>query len=395
MMAGKIDLNRLIQDIDILSNSRPINRGKLEELSVEIALIETQNPLLNSARQKIEQLYSILMNESKGNVPLPQKEISPFPNGTKKVELKYIPEIQPYACALHAAVAIKEISTQFDPIFHWIAEGNSENLSKLQQKIVVEANQKEKSDREIEFKEIQGRFADWKISIDLIGTPEKDDVFLQGTHFERHLDTVHKHLIKTGNQVKIAWLKDTDSESFAVISKGRRAILFDSHSNQIQATDTPAALKSALATRLKKNSGGENSFFDFALGHEGVAVSIPAPKQMPPVLTRPPAAFRRAPVIRPAPTPFIRMHHFAGLPAALQPRRPVIAPVPIQRVPIGARIAAPAQPPTIINPAPPPPIAPAPAAQQENQGVLGWIREKIVAFIAAITALFNYIFQRR
>jgi hypothetical protein len=399
MITGKIDVNRLIHDIDILDNSRPINRGKLDELSVEIALIETQNPLVDSARKKIAQLYAMLRNESEGNaLRLHRLEIPPFPHGSKKAELKGMHEVQPYACAFHAAIAIKQISTQFDQIFHWIAEGNSENLSQLQQKIIAEANQQEKPENEIEFKQIQGHFARWQIAIDLVGTPEKEDVLLRGTHFQRHVETVHMHLIKTGNQVKVAWLKDTDSESFAVISKGRKAIFFDSHSNQIQATDTPEALKSALASRLKKNSGGENSFFDFALGHKVEAVPVPAPKQKPPVLLRPPASLPRAPVIRPAPTPIVRMNHFAAPPAARLYQIPTIGPVPPQRASIGARIAAPEQPSAVISPAPIAQLslpAPVPAAQQEHQGAWSWLRTKIATLIAGITALFNYIFQRR
>lgn len=180
---------------------------------------------------------------------------------------------RPGACTFHAVCALKELSTRFDQVFNWISENNSLELTTFQMDVILNKGldlYARACQRNREYQ--QG--ADFTHILPYLPSgirlvqPANHD---QLQPFQTRLNQVIDHLFASTPQTKTVWIKNGNEESFAVVSRGQRTIIFDSHKNEIIGTTTREAARAALEEKLLPFSheveGVDATPFDFALTH--------------------------------------------------------------------------------------------------------------------------------
>lgn len=181
-----------------------------------------------------------------------------------------MPGNQPSACTFHAIAAQQQIAQNFDGIYQQFLRGESHALSQFQQGVIREG------------------LAEYRRQLaarpDLLQGADLEHIRLPvGLHLEQYrsenlepfgnrLDRVMNHLSTPGNQTNVVWIKNGNEESFAVIAKSGRFIIFDSHKNEIFAASSLDETRKKLVQKLGPyvNSdvvGNDMTPFDFATGH--------------------------------------------------------------------------------------------------------------------------------
>ncbi len=223
-------------------------KEKLSALRSKIEDIEAQLEVMRVSTEEDEKKESPLVGRA--------KPIQRPPEGTHKVALQNARQYDlgsaPAACTFHAVCAMKEITSKFDEIFDWIVTGNAvalsafqcdviqnKGLSLYQNALAQDASAVEGAD----FKQVQPYLP---AGIHLHQPENHNDL----QSFDARLHIVLAHLSARAPQMKTVWLKTGNEESFAVIKNGNRAIIFDSHKNEIVATNRDDALQNALREKL-------------------------------------------------------------------------------------------------------------------------------------------------
>jgi hypothetical protein len=206
--------------------------------------------------------------------PLPQAKPTAIP-GVERVSLinarQYdMPGSQPAACTFHAVSALREISRNFEQILNWADQRDSAHLSAFQRAVILNMGlplYREALARNPEL--VEG--ADFaQISPFL---PPEVQLQQPANHeglrsFAERLAEVVGHLFALLPATKMVWIKNGNEESFAVVSRGNRAIIFDSHRNEIIATTSRNGTEEALREKLlpfsTENDGLDITPFSFA-----------------------------------------------------------------------------------------------------------------------------------
>lgn len=140
----------------------------------------------------------------------------------------------------------------FEQVFNWAAQRDSVNLSAFQRNVILnmglplyQAALARNPDliEGADFAQIRPYFPR-EVQLQQPANHEE----LQS--FATRLDRVVQHLFAPLPATKMAWIKNGNEESFAVISRGNRAIIFDSHRNEIIATTSQAGTQEALREKL-------------------------------------------------------------------------------------------------------------------------------------------------
>lgn len=181
-----------------------------------------------------------------------------------------MPGNQPAACTFHAVSAMREISMNFEQIFNWASQRDSVNLSAFQRNVILnmglplyQAALARNPDliEGADFAQIRPHF------------PREVQLQQPANHeelesFAGRLNGVAHSLFAPLPATKMAWIKNGNEESFAVISRGNRAIIFDSHRNEIIATNSQAGTQEALREKLipfsTENEGIDLTPFSYA-----------------------------------------------------------------------------------------------------------------------------------
>lgn len=78
------------------------------------------------------------------------------------------------------------------------------------------------------------------------------------------LTFIADHLFAADGHSKVVWVKNGNSESFALIAKGNQVILFDSHWNEISLMFTKEQVVTAVQAKLGHDK--VHNLFDYSLG---------------------------------------------------------------------------------------------------------------------------------
>ena len=212
--------------------------------------------------------------EVQGELEARTVELSADASQYKYADREYDREgLHPPACTLHAVCAIQEIASRFDEVFQNIQKGESGLLSTLQKGILHQGLRRYRSLTE-ERPDLRGG-VDLE---DILQQALKPVTFkeirsrneVNSEPYDIRLNRVVDHLIaeSADHRTRFAWLKNGNSESFAVIARDNRAIIFDSHKTTLAATGTKAGLRAALNQKLVnfKNEIDGVDFNPFAYG---------------------------------------------------------------------------------------------------------------------------------
>jgi|GEM_PF-3660913 len=161
-----------------------------------------------------------------------------------------MPGEKPPACTLHAVHAMSVILPRFNEVFGRICV-NDPTLSNFQKKILAQGIES--------FQKVTGQNAKLRGGMDLpdisaftektLGFPlvqPKNHQDIQP--FNDRLNNILQALFESDQ--KVAWIKTSNDESFAIIRHGTRAIIFDSHKNIMIATSSRDALEAFLREKL-------------------------------------------------------------------------------------------------------------------------------------------------
>lgn len=254
----------------------------LENVSSTMELTEKQD--LSALKSRIVVWKTELTLTGQRPEPREEKRIAIVENnrpqlGAHKVRLHEATQQQmtetPAACSFHAISAMKEIGSNFDLIFDLIIRNQSLDLSRIQQNIIqnlglplyqqaVAVNPDVVKGADFEhFKPFLPQ------EINLVQPPNYEKV----STLRQRIEQVVGHLSEQAPEIKTVWLKNGNDESFAVIGKGKRAIIFDSHKNEIIGTDSIQGIREALSEKLGQyaqldGDQYELNRFEFALTGE-------------------------------------------------------------------------------------------------------------------------------
>lgn len=185
-----------------------------------------------------------------------------------------MPGNQPSACTFHAIAAQTQIAQNFDLIYQQIMRGESRTLSQFQRGIVEAGLRDYNQQLARQPHLIQGA------DLEHIRLPEGLDLEQYRSEnlepFGDRLDRVMDHLSAPGDQTKVVWIKNGNEESFAVIAKANRFVIFDSHKNEIFAASSLEEARRKLVQKLSPfiNPGPQGidmTPFEFATGQIAVA----------------------------------------------------------------------------------------------------------------------------
>lgn len=163
-----------------------------------------------------------------------------------------MPGNQPAACTFHAVSAMREISTNFEQVFNWIRDKNGAQLSALQIDVICNKGlplyraalaQDDQLAQGADFQQILPHLP---AGIRLQQPANHEEL----QTFNDRLNIVVNHLFAPLPHTKTVWIKNGNEESFAIVSRAGRAIIFDSHKNEIVGTTTQDALSNALREKL-------------------------------------------------------------------------------------------------------------------------------------------------
>jgi hypothetical protein len=185
--------------------------------------------------------------------------------GVQKVTLQNarqydMPGNQPAACTFHAISAMRELSANFDQVFNWVTLRDGANLSAFQRNVILNRGLPlyERAFAEnpqivegADFDQIRPYFP---AGVQLQQPPHNENF----QSFDNRLAPVVRHLFAPLPATKMVWIKNGNEESFAVVSRGQRAIIFDSHKNEIIATSNQAAAQNTLREKLLPFSTEQN-----------------------------------------------------------------------------------------------------------------------------------------
>jgi len=182
-----------------------------------------------------------------------------------------MPGERPPACTFHAVQAMKRIGGNFDLIAGPIVR-RGKGLYLLQKAIIQGglANYAKATLQKPKFQE-GADLEDMRefIPENVVLGASMPAVYKPGEGTDSDVAAIVDSLFAdSGDKVKIAWVKNANEESFALISKKDQVILFDSHKNEICMYFTKDQVRTALLAKL--DFGGEGgSPFDYALGFFG------------------------------------------------------------------------------------------------------------------------------
>ncbi len=188
--------------------------------------------------------------------PLPQAQPITVP-GVQKVNLmnarQYdMPGNQPAACTFHAVSALREISRNFEQVFNWVDQKDSAHLSAFQRSVILNIGlplyrqalaQNPELVEGADFAQIRPFLPP---EVQLQQPANHEDL----RPFADRLAEVVQHLFPRLPATKMVWIKNGNEESFAVVSRGNRAIIFDSHKNEIIAATGRNGTEEALREKL-------------------------------------------------------------------------------------------------------------------------------------------------
>jgi len=253
------------------------NRSPQHCLGHRVIAILQAIPVLGLLFSLIERIAAWFLVAQPLEQPIPLPALQPLPLiGLRKVALRNasqynMPGERPAACTFHAVSAIKEISTNFVQIFNWAAQRDSERLSAFQRDVILNKGlplyersiaQNPQLVEGADFEQIRPYLPEG-VQLQLPAVREDHQPF------ENNLHEMARHLFAPLPLTKMGWIKTGNEESFAIVVRGDRAIIFDSHYNEIIATGDQRSTLNALREKLLPSSneirGLDVSPFAYAL----------------------------------------------------------------------------------------------------------------------------------
>lgn len=173
-----------------------------------------------------------------------------------------IPNDQPAACTFHAVAALEVLSHRFDEVFTWIQMDNRIALSSFQRDLILNeglpfyrralgANPQliEGAD----FEQIREHLPE-DVPLNEVENAQERELFTV------RINRLISDLFERNRPLKMAWIKNGNEESFAVIVKKNRAIVFDSHRNEIIGVRGWAETYDVLSDKLDPFANLDNGF---------------------------------------------------------------------------------------------------------------------------------------
>jgi hypothetical protein len=182
---------------------------------------------------------------------------------------------RPPACTFHALQAIPVIARNFDRWANCIQANDAAWLSSIQRDLVSEGLRYYRQavaldptfQQGADLEHIRNRFPQYLVQFQF-----------QNTNQEMHpvpvrVQTMANWLFSADNQKRIVWIKTHNEESFAVVCDQGRAIVFDSHKNEVTMARGKEQLQGFLTNKLLPFSqmmgGVDLNAFSYALGRIG------------------------------------------------------------------------------------------------------------------------------
>jgi|GEM_PF-4011814 len=182
---------------------------------------------------------------------------------------------RPPACTFHALNAIARIARDFDRWAARILAKDAAQLSLMQQEVIRDGLRSFREAVALDPTFLQGAdLIHIRNRLPQLVTPLQ----LQNTNQEMHpvpmrVQTMANWLFSTDNQKRIVWIKTANEESFAVVCGQGRAIVFDSHKNEVTMAVGKEQLQAFLTNKLLPYAqiigGVDVNAFSYALGRIG------------------------------------------------------------------------------------------------------------------------------
>jgi hypothetical protein len=201
-----------------------------------------------------------------------------FPQATQRVILtrarQYDRTESPAACSFHAICAMNFICDKFDEVATAIVHNQAANLSQMQNRIIDRGLQMYKEQKAIHEDLVTGAdFQQIKIPNSLkFGKKVEEIISLNNNRdnlYELTLPIINHLFPVSITGKKIAWVKNINDESFALISNGTFMIVFDSHRNEILLVHKKNASEFLQKKILQEHFGRQDynfNAFEYALG---------------------------------------------------------------------------------------------------------------------------------
>lgn len=201
-----------------------------------------------------------------------------FPQKTIKVNLinarQYDRAERPAACSFHAISAMDFISGHFDETARAIVQNNADHLSIMQNGIIDRGLQMYKEQSALRKELIRGAdFEQITVPVSLKFRRKKENIIAINNsrdNVDELTAPIIEHLFSPSlSGKKIAWVKNINDESFALISNNSHMIVFDSHRNEINLVDKNSAQEFLKRKILQEHFGKQDynyNAFEFALG---------------------------------------------------------------------------------------------------------------------------------
>lgn len=209
----------------------------------------------------VYKLFSQYVQSNKPFVPIQRVELQK----ARQYDLK---GAIPAACTFHALEAGMTISSQFEEFADLISQNYSKKLSLKQQQILgrgltLYAKGLAKNREFIQGADID-QIAKLKQQIlpQGMNIQEKQTVVVNGPEeVKEKVKPILDYLFdRQGNPSRIVIMKNGNDESFSLIGKGEKVIIFDSHQNEIVLTQGREAISSQLSAKLAEYVEGMNTF---------------------------------------------------------------------------------------------------------------------------------------
>jgi hypothetical protein len=191
-----------------------------------------------------------------------RQEVYPITVELQKARQYDMPGERPSACTFHAIEAMNSIANDFDRVVKMIAQNDQKKLSQYQRGIIQKGLDNYTNALLQASSLIEG--ADLNdvrpfIPKGLEMGPSQSVIICSSNP---GLDQIADHLFSGGS--KVVWVKNNNSESFALIAKGNQVVLFDSHRNEILLLSSKEQVVKAI---LAKSMGNESiNVCDYGLG---------------------------------------------------------------------------------------------------------------------------------